>query len=30
LTGSMSEKLVRKAPCSVYVVKPQGYPYLRD
>lgn len=30
LTGSMSEKLVRKAPCSVYVVKPLGYPYLRD
>jgi nucleotide-binding universal stress UspA family protein len=28
--GSMSEQLVRKASCSVYVVKPQGFPYLRD
>ncbi len=28
--GSMSEQLVRKASCSVFVVKPQGYPYLRD
>ena len=28
--GSMSEQLVRKAPCSVFVVKPQGFPYLRD
>jgi nucleotide-binding universal stress UspA family protein len=30
LLGSMSEQLVRKATCSVYVVKPQGFPYLRD
>ena len=28
--GSMSEQLVRKASCSTFVVKPQGYPYLRD
>ena len=28
--GSMSEQLVKKASCSVFVVKPQGYPYLRD
>lgn len=28
--GSSSEVLVRQAPCSVFVVKPQGYPYLRD
>jgi nucleotide-binding universal stress UspA family protein len=30
LLGSMSQQLVRKASCSVFVVKPQGYPYLRD
>jgi len=30
LLGSTTEQLVRKATCSVYVVKPQGYPYLRD
>jgi len=30
LLGSMSEQLVRKASCSVFVVKPQGFPYLRD
>ena len=30
LFGSASESLVGKAPCSVFVVKPQGYPYLRD
>jgi len=30
LLGSVTEKLVAKAPCSVFVVKPQGYPYLRD
>ena len=30
LLGSMSEQLVRRATCSVFVVKPQGYPYLRD
>jgi nucleotide-binding universal stress UspA family protein len=28
--GSMSEQLVRKANCSTFVVKPQGFPYLRD
>ena len=28
--GSVSERLVAKAPCSVFVVKPQGFPYLRD
>ena len=28
--GSMSEQLVKKASCSTFVVKPQGYPYLRD
>jgi nucleotide-binding universal stress UspA family protein len=30
LLGSVSERLVSKATCSVFVVKPQGYPYLRD
>ncbi len=30
LMGSMSEQLVSKATCSVFVVKPKGYPYLRD
>lgn len=30
LLGSISERLVAKAPCSVFVVKPAGYPYLRD
>ena len=28
--GSMSEQLVKKATCSTFVVKPQGFPYLRD
>lgn len=28
--GSVSERLVAKSPCSVMVVKPQGFPYLRD
>ncbi len=28
--GSMSEQLVKKASCSIFVVKPQGFPYLRD
>ncbi|MCB9745369.1 MAG: universal stress protein [Alphaproteobacteria bacterium] len=28
--GTVSEKLVAQATCSVFVVKPQGYPYLRD
>lgn len=30
LLGSVTEKLVSKATCSVFVVKPPGYPYLRD
>lgn len=30
LFGSVSEQLLHKASCSVFVVKPQGYPYLRD
>jgi universal stress protein A len=29
LLGSTTEQLVRRASCSVYVVKPQGFPYLR-
>ena len=28
--SSTSEKLVTRATCSVMVVKPQGFPYLRD
>ncbi len=28
--GTETEDWVRSAPCSVLVVKPQGYPYLRD
>ena len=30
LMGSTTEQLVRKSSCSVFVVKPQGFPYLRD
>ncbi len=30
LWGSVSEQLVNKAPCSVFIVKPRGFPYLRD
>jgi len=30
LFGTKSEQLVHKSDCSVFVVKPQGYPYLRD
>lgn len=30
LMGSTTEQLVSKATCSVFVVKPKGYPYLRD
>jgi universal stress protein A len=30
LLGSTTEQLVRKSSCSVFVVKPQGFPYLRD
>ena len=29
-SATKTEKLVHKAPCSVFVVKPAGYPYLRD
>lgn len=30
LLGSVTEQLVARSTCSVFVVKPQGYPYLRD
>lgn len=30
LLGSRSQKLLREATCSVWIVKPKGYPYLRD
>ena len=30
LIGSVSQRVVRSCPCSVFVVKPSGYPYLRD
>lgn len=30
VVGSGAERLARQAPCSVFVVKPEGYPYLRD
>jgi universal stress protein A len=30
LRGTDTEEWVRSSPCSVLVVKPQGYPYLRD
>lgn len=30
LLGSKSEQLVHRTSCSVFVVKPQGFPYLRD
>jgi len=30
LRGSTSEQLVNKAPCSVMVLKPEGFPYIRD
>ncbi|MDP6933222.1 MAG: universal stress protein, partial [Myxococcota bacterium] len=30
ISGSRTEQLVHRAPCSVFVVKPSGYPYLRD
>lgn len=29
-TGSTSEQIVAKIPTSVLVVKPEGFPYLRD
>lgn len=28
--STVSEKLVNRTPCSIMVVKPEGYPYLRD
>lgn len=28
--GSSTERLVRKAPCSVFVVRAEGFPYLKD
>jgi nucleotide-binding universal stress UspA family protein len=28
--STVSEKLVSRSPCSIMVVKPEGYPYLRD
>ncbi len=30
LFGSDTERLVREASCSVFVVKPKGFPYLTD
>jgi nucleotide-binding universal stress UspA family protein len=30
IRGSDTERLVAKATCSVFVVKPKGFPYLRD
>lgn len=30
LQGSSTERLVRKAPCSVFVVRAEGFPYLTD
>jgi len=30
IRGSTSEQLVNKATCSVLVLKPDGYPYIRD
>lgn len=30
LTGSTTEQVVAKTPASVFVVRPHGYPYLRD
>jgi nucleotide-binding universal stress UspA family protein len=29
-SATKTEKLVHRAACSVFVVKPAGYPYLRD
>jgi len=29
-SSTISEKLTAKAPCSVFIVKPEGFPYLRD
>ena len=30
ILGSTAEQLVKRAGCSVFVVKPTGLPYLRD
>jgi nucleotide-binding universal stress UspA family protein len=30
LLGTRSQKLLRESPCSIFIVKPKGYPYLRD
>lgn len=30
LLGTRSQRLLKQAPCSVFVVKPKGFPYLRD
>jgi universal stress protein A len=30
LLGSAAERVVKKATCAVLVVKPEGFPYLRD
>jgi len=30
IQGSSTERLVRKAPCSVFVVRAEGFPYLKD
>jgi len=30
LTGSTTEQIVAKSPASVVVLKPEGFPYLRD
>jgi nucleotide-binding universal stress UspA family protein len=30
LVGSDSEKMVERANCSVLVIKPKGFPYMRD
>lgn len=30
LQGSATERLVHRAPCSVFVVKAEGFPYLTD
>jgi nucleotide-binding universal stress UspA family protein len=30
VTGSTTERVVRRTPASVFIVRPKGYPYLRD
>lgn len=29
-TGSTSEQVLARAPASVFILRPEGYPYLRD